>query len=65
MRALAFLSTRQSADIGLPTRDGRQIRLRRITEATAEQNPYCVGAELSLPEHLKSAPKCSADFATA
>jgi len=27
----------QSADIVLPTTDGREIRLRRITEPTAEQ----------------------------
>jgi hypothetical protein len=32
MKALALLSTLQSADIVLPTIDGREIRLRRITE---------------------------------
>jgi hypothetical protein len=37
MKALALLSTLQSADIGLPTTDGREIRLRRITELTAAQ----------------------------
>jgi transposase len=37
MKALALLSTLQSADIVLPTTDGREIRLRRITEPTAEQ----------------------------
>ena len=37
MRALSLLSTLQSADIVLPTTDGREIRLRRITEPTAEQ----------------------------
>jgi hypothetical protein len=37
MRAIALLSTLQSADIVLPTTDGREIRLRRITEPTAEQ----------------------------
>ncbi len=36
-KALALLSTPQSADIVLPTTDGREIRLRRITEPTAEQ----------------------------
>src|SRR6202162_2658851 len=35
MKALALLSTLQSADIVLPTTDGREIRLRRITEPTA------------------------------
>ena len=37
MEALALLSTLQSAAIVLPTTDGREIRLRRITEPTAEQ----------------------------
>src|SRR5207248_2407723 len=36
-RALAELATRQSADIVLPMTDGREIRLRRITEPTAGQ----------------------------
>src|SRR5579863_5737542 len=36
MRALALLSTLQSADIVLPTTDGHEIGLRRITEPTAE-----------------------------
>jgi hypothetical protein len=34
MKALAPLSTRHSADIVLPTTDGREIRLRRIKEPT-------------------------------
>ena len=37
MKALSLLSTLQSADIVLPTTDGREIRLRRITEPTNEQ----------------------------
>ena len=37
MNAIALLSTLQTADIVLPTTDGREIRLRRITEPTAEQ----------------------------
>ena len=37
MRAIALLSTLQSADIVLPTTDGREIRLRRITEPTLPQ----------------------------
>jgi hypothetical protein len=32
-----LLSTLQSADIVLPATDGRKIRLRRITEPSAEQ----------------------------
>jgi transposase len=37
MTALSVLSTLQSADIVLPTTDGHEIRLRRITEPTPEQ----------------------------
>src|SRR5437588_2423216 len=42
MRALALLSMLQSADIILPTTDGREIRLRRITEPNG-------GAEITTP----------------
>jgi hypothetical protein len=55
----------QSADIVLPTTDGREIRLRRITEPTAEQKSLLHQLGLSLPDRLKSLSKCSADFATA
>ena len=65
MKALALLSTLQSADIVLPTTDGREIRLRRITEPTAEQKSLLHQLGLSLPERLKSLSQCSADFATA
>jgi transposase len=65
MRALALLSTLQSADIVLPTTDGREIRLRRITEPTAEQKSVLRQLGICLPEHFKSNPKCSADSAIA
>src|SRR6266567_1649641 len=65
MKVIALLSTLQSADIVLPTTDGREIRLRRITEPTAEQKSLLHQLGLSLPERLKSLSKCSADFATA
>ena len=65
MKALALLSTLQSADIVLPTTDGREIRLRRITEPTAQQKSLLHQLGLTLPERLKSLSKCSADFATA
>src|SRR6202165_4986120 len=65
MKALALLSTLQSADIVLPTTDGREIRLRRITEPTTEQKSLLHQLGLSLPDRLKSLSKCSADFATA
>jgi hypothetical protein len=64
-KALALLSTLQSADIVLPTTNGREIRLRRITEPTAEQKSLLHQLGLSLPDRLKSLSKCSADFATA
>ena len=65
MRAIAMLSTLQSADIVLPTTDGREIRLRRITEPTPEQKTLLRQLGLSLPEHLQFNRECSADSATA
>jgi transposase len=65
MKALALLSTLQSADIVLPTTDGREIRLRRITEPTTEQKSLLHQLRLSLPERLRSLSKCSADSAIA
>jgi len=44
MKALALLSTLQSADIVLPTTDGREIRLRRITEPTTDRNACCTNS---------------------
>ena len=65
MRALALLSTVQSADIVLPTTDGREIRLRRITEPSPEQKSLLHQLRISLPDRLNHPPKCSADSATA
>src|SRR5712675_2235788 len=64
-KALALLSTLQSADIVLPTTDGREIRLRRVTEPDAEQKSLLRQLGLSLPSHLQFHPKCSADSAIA
>src|SRR6202049_274836 len=61
MKALALLSTLQSADIILPTTDGQQIRLRRITEPTAEQKSLLQQLGLGLPERFELNRKCSAD----
>src|ERR1700682_6344417 len=58
MRALALLSTLQSADIVLPTTDHREIRLRRITEPTAEQKSLLRQLGISLPEHLQFSRTC-------
>ena len=65
MRAIALLSTIQSADIVLPTTDGREIRLRRITEPTAEQKSLLRQLGIRLPEHLQFNRECSADSAIA
>jgi len=62
MKALALLSTLQSADIVLPTTDGREIRLRRITEPTEEQKSLFQQLALTLPQRLKALSRCSADF---
>jgi transposase len=64
-KALALLSTLHSADIVLPTTDGREIRLRRITTPTAEQKKLLEQLRLSLPEHLSFDVECSVDSATA
>lgn len=65
MKALALLSTVQSADIVLPTTDGRELRLRRITEPSLEQKSLLHQLGVSLPDRLNRSPKCSADSATA
>src|SRR6267154_2743733 len=65
MKALALLSTLQSADIVLPTTDGRQIRLRRVTEPDAEQKSLLQQLGITLPEHFQLNRKCSADSAIA
>ena len=65
MRALALLSTLQSADIVLPTTDGREIRLRRITEPTAEQKSLLQQLSMTLPDSLEFNRECSVDSACA
>ena len=65
MKALALLSTLHSADIVLPTTDGRQIRLRRVTEPDAEHKSLLHQLGLNLPDRLRFHQQCSADSATA
>jgi transposase len=60
-QALALLSTLQSADIILPTTDGREIRLRRITTPSAEQKLLLEQLSITLPERLTFDSECSAD----
>jgi transposase len=64
-KALALLSTLHSADIILPTIEGRELRLRRITEPSAEQKQLLQQLGISLPDHSQIQPKCSVDFAIA
>jgi hypothetical protein len=65
MKALALLSTLQSADIVLPTTDGREIRLRRITEPTAEHRSLLQHLGLTIPDRLERNRECSVDSAIA
>jgi len=65
MKALALFSILQSADVVLPTTDGREIRLRRITEPDAEQKSLLNQLRLSLPDRLEFHQECSADSAIA
>ena len=65
MKALPLLSTLQSADIVLPTTDGREIRLRRITEPTAQQKSLLQQLGIGLPERFELNRKYSVDPAIA
>ena len=65
MQALALASTLHSADIVLPTTAGRQIRLRRITTPTPEQQALFQQLHIHIPDRLNLDQECSADFATA
>jgi hypothetical protein len=65
IKALDLLSTLHSADIVLPTTEGRQIRLRRVTEPSAEQKLLLHQLRLTLLERLHCDLKCSADSALA
>lgn len=60
-QALALLSTVQSADIVLPTTEGREIRLRRITTPTREQASLLDALGITFPEHLQFNYEPSAD----
>jgi transposase len=64
-RALALLSTLQSADIVLPTTDGRELRLRRITEPRPEQKQLLHQLGITLPEPFNLNLECSENSALA
>ncbi|MGA3213766.1 MAG: hypothetical protein ABSD20_20865 [Terriglobales bacterium] len=54
-----------SADIVLPTTDGREIRLRRMTEPTSEHRSLLQQLGISLPSPSDFQAKCSVDSAIA
>jgi transposase len=64
-RALDLLSRLHSGDIILPTTEGREIRLRRITTPTTEQQSLLHQLGIQLPKRLSFDTECSADFAIA
>ena len=55
---------RQSADIVLPTTDGREIRLRRVATPTSDQQRLLDQLDITIPAHLEWNAECSADFVT-
>ena len=65
VQALHILAGLHSADIVLPTTDGREIRLRRITEPSTEQKQLLHQLNIELPDYSRFTLKCSADSATA
>ena len=65
MQALALASTLDSADIVLPTTDGRQIRLRGVTTPTREQQTLFEQLHIHIPDRLNLDQECSADFVSA
>jgi transposase len=63
-QALAQLATLQSADIVLPTTDGREIRLRRVATPTPDQQRLLDQLHITIPAYLEWNAECSADFVT-
>lgn len=64
-QALAIASSRHSTDVVLPTTEGLEIRLRRVTTPTAEQRALFHRLEIEVPDRLNFAQECSADSAIA
>jgi transposase len=62
-KALSLLSTLRSADIILPTTDGREIRLRRVTTPSSEQKHLLEQLDITIPERLDLDFECSVDSA--
>jgi len=64
-QALALLATIQSADIVLPTTDGREIRLRRVAALSPEQQQLLTELSISFPDRFNLNFECSVDSAIA
>jgi len=64
-RAMALLSTIHSVDVVLPTTDGREIRLRRVTTPSPQQQQVLHDLHIHLPDRLESNLECSADSTSA
>lgn len=64
-KALNLLGALVSADIVLPTTDGREIRLRRVTTPHDEQKQLLDQLGIALPQRLSFDQECSADSAIA
>lgn len=64
-QCIAMLATIQSADIVLPTTEGHEIRLRRITIPTAQQKDVLRQLGMVLPDRLDFNRECSGDSAIA
>jgi transposase len=64
-QALALLATLQSADIVLPTTDGREIRLRRVSAPDPKQQQLLDQLGLTVPQDLELNFECSVDSALA
>jgi len=60
-KALTLLGTLASVDIVLPTTDGREIRLRRVTTPSAEQKQLLNQLDITIPDRLSFDQECSAD----
>lgn len=64
-KALSLMGTLISADIVLPTTDGHEIRLRRVTTPSAEQKQLLDLLGITVPDRLSFDQECSADLETA
>jgi len=64
-QALAIASGVHSTDIVLPTTDGREIRLRRVTALNEQQRTLFDRLGIKVPDRLNLDQECSADSAIA